>query len=57
MDLDQNYLIFLIASIFIILVLGKSSKQPDDKDHNDLEVITDVEILNIALSDLSQLEN
>jgi hypothetical protein len=48
---------FFLASIFIILVLSRSSKHFDDIDLEDLEAIVDVEILNIALSDLSQLEN
>ena len=57
MDLDLRYMFFFLASIFIILVLSRSSKHFDDIDLEDLEAIVDVEILNIALSDLSQLEN
>jgi hypothetical protein len=57
MDLDLKYLAFFCVSIFIILVLGGSSRIPDDIGFEDPETIVDIEILNVALSDLSQLEN
>ena len=57
MDLDLRFIFFFLASIFTILVLSRSSKPSDDHDFEDLEAIVDVEILNIALSDLTQLEN
>jgi hypothetical protein len=57
MDLDLKYIAFFVASILIILVLAESSRILDDIDLEDSKTIVDIEILNVALSDLSQLEN
>ena len=55
MDLDLKYIVFFGVSVFIMLVLG-GYKIPDNIDLEDPEIIVDIEILNVALSDLSQLE-
>ncbi len=57
MDLDLKYISFFVASIFIILVLAGPSRILDDIDLDDPETIVDIEILNLALSNISQLEN
>ena len=55
MDLDLKYIVFFGVSIFIMLVLG-GYRIPDDINLEDPGPIVDIEILNVALSDLSQLE-
>ncbi|MGD2142169.1 MAG: hypothetical protein PVH79_01660 [Candidatus Bathyarchaeota archaeon] len=57
MDLDLNHLIFLLAAIILILLLGWSSKTSNNGNPAESETIVDIEILNVALCDLSQLEN
>jgi hypothetical protein len=44
------------VAILIIIVLGGLLKSPENSYHKDPETIVDIDILNFALDDLSQIE-
>ena len=57
MELDQKFLIFMIACFLLLLISGGSSKiYTINEDFGNSEPIANVQILDSALDGLSQME-